>query len=191
MWKYLKRFIKIIAIILFQIFIIKANIIINEIYPSPGYQQIEWIELFNNSIDTIILSKGYINDEVSSKVFSNIVIPPRFYAIFTKDTTNFLKFWGKTDSCLLYQFTLPTLNNDKDIVVIKNYDSTIIDSIYYTFKSNKKGFSLERIKPDVYFDFQNNWGYSESSDSSTPGKWNSISNQKTCLLYTSPSPRDS
>ncbi len=175
---YLKKFTKIILILLLGNFSSKANLIINEIFPAPIHQNIEWVELFNNSNDTIKLLSGFINDAKSTKKLPDIIIPPGFYALLVKDTTLYDKFWNKSDSCLLFEVKLPTLNNDIDIVAIRSNDSSIIDSINYHFNSTKKGFSLERIKPDVFFDFENNWNYSEAPDSSTPGQWNSLSNEK-------------
>jgi hypothetical protein len=162
-------------ILLLNISILQGQLVINEIHPAPVNNQPEWIELFNIDFEEVNFASGYICDAVGMKKLPAFTLAPRYYLILTKDSTEFLARWQKSDSCIILQTSLPTFNNDEDMVIIRDNDSLLLDSIYYKIKSNLKGISLERINPEQpVIDFQN-LKASVAPDSSTPGQWNSVS----------------
>ncbi len=113
-------------------------------YPLSGNP--EWLELYNpDSINTWSIAALWIEDATNRIKIENIDIPPNKYLIITRDT-NTLKNSVNPIQCLLRQAVLPTLNNSKDKIILRNQDSTIIDSIAYTISKEQKGKSLERYK---------------------------------------------
>jgi hypothetical protein len=77
-------------------------------------------------------------------------------------------------SASIIEAKIPTLNNTYDVLSLKKSDGTMLDTIYYNMSWGHKGISLERkdcLKAAVSSD---NWKISESSDSATAGKINSI-----------------
>lgn len=138
-------FMKIIIIILVP-FIANSQIIINEFMPYPLSGNPEWLELYNpDSINTCLISVLWIEDATNRMKIEDIIIPPKEYIIITRDT-NTLKNSVLPIQCLLIQAVLPTLNNSKDKIILRNQDSTVIDSIAYTISKEQKGKSLERYK---------------------------------------------
>lgn len=154
---------------------LQAQLVINEIFPAPLNNQPEWIELYNANEKEFIFDGGYINDAVGSKKIPAFSLAARNYIILTKDSTEFLTNWTKSDSCLIMQISLPTFNNDWDKLMLRDRDSILTDSMYYNLNKGFKGISLERINPYLFDMDSNNWLGSISPDSSTPGSWNSVS----------------
>jgi len=138
-------FMKIIIVFLIP-FIANSQIIINEFMPYPLSGNPEWLELYNpDSINTWSIAALWIEDATNRIKIENIDIPPNKYLIITRDT-NTLKNSVNPIQCLLRQAVLPTLNNSKDKIILRNQDSTVIDSIAYTISKEQKGKSLERYK---------------------------------------------
>ncbi|MCE2755266.1 MAG: lamin tail domain-containing protein [Ignavibacteriae bacterium] len=136
---------KIIIVFLIP-FIANSQIIINEFMPYPLSGNPEWLELYNpDSINTWSIAALWIEDATNRIKIENIDIPPKKYLIITRDT-NTLKNSINPIQCLLRQAVLPTLNNSKDKIILRNQDSTVIDSIAYTISKEQKGKSLERYK---------------------------------------------
>jgi len=150
------------------------QIIINELMAAPTGDEPEWVELYNYSASALSLTNSFIEDAISSKPLPVITIPAGGYALLTKDTTALKAARKIPKSALLFEINLPILNNDKDIILIRDDNSSIIDSVFYNMNWGKKGISLERIdrqKPAVS---QSNLGPSVSPDSATAGYENSI-----------------
>jgi len=136
---------KIIIVFLFP-FIVNSQIIINEFMPNPLSGNPEWIELYNSdSANNFSIAVLWIEDATNRVKIENIDIPSREYLIITRDT-NTLKNSVNPIQCKLRQAVLPTLNNSKDKIILRNQDSTILDSIAYTISKEQKGKSLERYK---------------------------------------------
>jgi hypothetical protein len=135
-------FMKIIIVFLVP-FILNSQILINEFMPNPLPGNPEWIELYNtDAANTFFIAVLWIEDATNRVKLENIVIPPKEYLIITRDT-NTLKNSINPIQCQLRQAVLPTLNNSKDKIILRNQDSTIIDSIAYTISKEQKGKSLE------------------------------------------------
>ena len=137
----------------------------------------EWIELFNNSEIEINLKDWAVWDVVTTPVKATIkndfLIPANGYVVLTKDSsvTNYHRFISSE----ILEISLPSFNNDRDGVVIKDNRGIAIDSVLYSNQwGGTNGFSLERISTSNLSNNQFNWLSSVDIEQSTPGRINSI-----------------
>ncbi|OGY25335.1 MAG: hypothetical protein A2Z24_00660 [Candidatus Woykebacteria bacterium RBG_16_44_10] len=103
-----------------------GNVVINEIYPHPSTGSSEWIELYNNSSNNIDLSNWKIIDLTSSGGESVTTI--------TSGTIEAFRFF-------VFEFTTAKLNNDGDIVTLKDSSNTVIDSFSYNSSETDRSFA--------------------------------------------------
>lgn len=98
------------------------GLIISEFMPNPESFETEWIELYNNSKNTINLSKLYIDDSLNAgspkKQISGEVSPFSYTVIF---------------------LSTAMLNNSNDEIFLYETESKIIDKAFYNH--TKKGLS--------------------------------------------------
>jgi hypothetical protein len=160
--------------------VVSSGLVINEIMYAPQSPEPEWVELYNNSSSPINIKNWKISDStaqgspitittidhiinandiiVISK--SNQIIPPHVHI----DTTK-----------IIYVSSLPTLNNDRDKVIIFNNAGGIIDEVSY--KSSWGGSSrnsLERISVSRPSNDSTNWITSLDCEYSSPTRVNSF-----------------
>lgn len=134
-----------------------TQIYINEIFPAPNSNQTEWIEIINPSESSLFFDGLIItNRNTATKILKPIIIPPHSFFVILKDTIGFSSFI----SCNYIIFNLPTLHNDWDILTIRGSDSALIDSVYYSSKLVKQGFSIERFDWSEPGPILNNWNIS-------------------------------
>ncbi|MBZ0198557.1 MAG: lamin tail domain-containing protein [Ignavibacteriaceae bacterium] len=161
---------------------IGANeIIINEIMYAPPAGQPEWIELLNRSLNPINLNNFKLSDNNSTVTITqtdNIILPGEF-VILCRDSSikSYYNF-----SCKLITFSLQSLNNTGDAVVLKDASGIVIDSLYYYPGWGGSGVSLERISAEESSTTSNNWGSCVSLSKATPGRINSITKKNNDLL---------
>jgi len=157
------------------------TLLVNEFMYAPLSGMPEWIELVNNSIDTISISGWKISDVGSTKASILPTIPkiaPNSYVVVTTDTLllkNFFSF-----SVPLLQASFSALNNTTtDAVVIFDPTNAMIDSVLYSPSwGGSGGRSLERVDTSVNSTFESNWKTSVHPLGATPGTINSVT-QKT------------
>lgn len=157
------------------------TLLINEFMYAPLGGMPEWIELVNNSSDTISISGWKISDAGSTKasILPTLqMIAPYSYVVITTDTLllkNFFSF-----SVPLRQASFSALNNTTaDAVVIFDPTNAMIDSVQYSPSwGGSGGRSLERIDTAEKSTFQSNWKSSVHPLGATPGTINSVT-QKT------------
>ena len=131
---------------------IEAQIIINEFLPYPQSGYPEWIELHNpDSIFTFSTPMIWIEDASNRSRIEQIDIPPLGYLILCRDTALLKRTIGPI-FCQLKQSSLPTLNNTSDKIKIRNQDSILIDSIFYLFRKEFRGKSMERYDINIIRD---------------------------------------
>jgi hypothetical protein len=150
------------------------SVVINEIMYAPRNNEPEWVELFNNTAETLNLKKWKIGDAVSSSVIStgNLYMQPYSYLVLAKDSSILLYY---PDVINIHKLSFPALNNTGDAVVIKDSLNSIIDSLFYTPSwGGADNKSLERISPDGLSVSQVNWGTSVNRYRATPGFKNSL-----------------
>ncbi len=157
-------------------------ILINEIMPNPSGGEPEWIELYNNSNETVDLSGWTVNDVITRPfvvtIKDRIILPSESFLILTADSS--IYNYHKNVPCLTSVLNIPLLNNDEDGVVLKDCRGMIIDSMFYSNKDYKltKGYSLERRSLKFSSVMKDNWEISKDNEQSTPGRVNSISQKK-------------
>lgn len=144
---------------------------INEIHPTPSAGEPEWIEIYNATNRTINISRWMVCDNRSCcELPENSYVPAHAYAVLTRDSAALREARPLPDACILIEARLPSLNNTVDDVILRNSDSTRIDSLSYTMAWGRKGLSLERVAADGV----DIWSASLSSDSATCGYLNSV-----------------
>ena len=154
----------------------KGDILVNEIMYAPVDDEPEWVELMNASMDTINLKNWRISDSnISTKSIitqTNVFIPPRSYLVIAKDIVFATYHSGVT--AIIANFS--ALNNSTpDAVVIYDTRLNTIDSVMYTPSwGGQNGKSLERIDTEMPSISMSNWGTSQDSIGSTPGRKNSV-----------------
>lgn len=144
--------------------------------PSIGFlPEEEYVELYNRSGKWISLKNYKLIDRSSSISLPDSVIPPYSYFTISKNTAKKLDTLG----AWVGVNTLPSLNNEGDLLTLFNHRNEKICSIEY-FSSwhtdalkSKGGWSLERIDTGFYCIDDNNWS-SNKSNGGTPGQRNSI-----------------
>lgn len=160
------------------------SIVINEIMAAPSANagtsapQVEWIELHNPGTDAINLTNWTIRDGSTAlpKIIPTSTILPGGFLILTSPT-NAPLFDGLT---ALAAVTLPTLNNDKDSMVLADNNGIAVDIVYYqdTWYGDpvKKsgGYSLEQINPKLPCSGSFNWTGANFPDGGSPGAINTV-----------------
>jgi hypothetical protein len=153
------------------------TIVISEIMFAPQGGEPEWIELFNNSDMDINLKDWAVWDVITTPVKASIkndfIIPANGYVVLAKDSSiyNYHRFI----SSQILEINLPSFNNDRDGVVLKDNRGIAIDSVFYLNEwGGTNGFSLERVLSTNSSTNQFNWSSSKDIEQSTPGRINSI-----------------
>ncbi|OGK21237.1 hypothetical protein A3C23_01860 [Candidatus Roizmanbacteria bacterium RIFCSPHIGHO2_02_FULL_37_13b] len=88
------------------------GLIINEIYPSPNNDEVEWVELYNESESNVDLSNYRVTDKTGKELnIESSLVSSKDYILTT--STN-------------------VLNNDGDTVILKNISGELIDIATYS-----------------------------------------------------------
>lgn len=147
-------------------------LIINEVLFAPAKGMPEWIELYNNSADTANLKGWTVSDLFTTPQTATIstvdaLLYPKHYCILARDTLP-APFSGSNR--VLLQCPLPTLNDDKDGIIIKDKWGHTIDSLLYseTWRT-RAGKSLERLSFYTPTSDSANWLFSYAPGGATPG----------------------
>jgi len=168
---------------------------INEIYadqsPSFGMPNAEFLELKNNTIDTLDLHNWGFSDASDTVTLPTVKIPPLECLILCKPSAESIyRDFGFS----LGVPNLPTLNNTGDVLKIWNQFGVLIDSVTYrkefyqeetdglgNFKS-AGGYSLERLASTSPCSSIYNWLPSSNPLGASPGKNNSLLNHNILAL---------
>lgn len=157
------------------------DIVINEIFADPSPQidlpTSEFTELYNTTSERIALKGFKYSDATSTYTFGDEYISPHEFLILCSrnDTTEYKKY-GRVIGISPW----PSLNNDKDVLTLKNNEDAIIHQVYYNdswyrdaVKKNG-GYSLELIDPTSSCIQSQNFIASVDPSGGTPGKQNSV-----------------
>ncbi|MFP8489308.1 lamin tail domain-containing protein [Gracilimonas sp. Q87] len=154
-----------------------GDVIINEIlYKRLSGDSPEFVELYNQSDKNFDLTNWTFSDASNSTTIpSGTHIKSGKYLILT-DTKDFTATNSLQSTDAVYLSGLPTLNDNEDIVVIKNKSGMVIDSLSYknTWGGNTRGVSLERKDPLSASNDPNNWASSEAQTGNTAGSQSSV-----------------
>lgn len=152
-----------------------AQVVINELQPVPPTGEPEWVELYNPSDTDVSLTNLYIYDRTARASLNAVVVPPRGFAILTRDTDDLKLLRRIPPIARLYQVALPTLNNTTESIFLATRDTLVIDSVYYDMRWGIRGRTLERIDPLRPGYMRDNIGVCIAPDSATCGYDNSLS----------------
>lgn len=143
------------------------SVVINEIMAAPSSSaateapQAEYIELYNPGLQPVVMSGWTIRDASTAapKTIADFTLPANGYVVLTSSSNQAL-FNGLTPLILM---TLPSLNNDKDSLVLADAQGNAIDIVAYHdtwYQDNVKkagGYALEQINPTLTCSGPSNW----------------------------------
>ena len=156
---------------------------------TPVDDEPEWIELYNNSNDTINIKNWTITDIFTTPVTSKICTGdlyflPGHYLVLAKDSS--IIYYHRVISSEIIKMNLPVLNNDVDGIILKDNRGITIDSVKYSQEMTAgNGCSLERYSTEKASTEVDNWKSSVDIELSTPGRLNSITEKQYDLLISS------
>ena len=163
--------------------ILDYGIVINEInYNSTdNFDSDDWVEIYNNSNDTIDIGSWLLKDEDDDHIFtvpSNIKILPEQYIIFCKDTIKFTELFPDVES---YYGNLGFgLSGGSDLVRLFDSTGSLADTVRYDdedpwpLSADGDGPTLELKHPTLDNTLWESWSASEGYG--TPGAQNSVFN---------------
>lgn len=149
----------------------QGDLVINEILFNPGYQQYDYIEIYNisnkilslhnaklsqNDIETEAIKTSYVITE------ENRVICPGEYLVISENN-DFLYNYKKYNHRAAIQTSIPSMNDDEGIICILSAGMEEIDKFHYTDKmhyallADVEGVSLERISAKRPTNDPSNW----------------------------------
>ncbi|MFQ5570793.1 MAG: lamin tail domain-containing protein [Rhodothermales bacterium] len=151
-----------------------ADIVINELFYAPPNSDLEFIELFNRSDQTVDLKQFVFSDNrLKPEVITDRRHPfsPGDYAVLARNGTAFrAEFPGVP---FIEPPGWPALNNNGDTAILF-FENTVIDSVAYAPGWGGDGVSLERKDPGGPSNSRFNFGSSVAETGATPGAQNSI-----------------
>jgi len=153
---------------------LRAQVVVNEVMPVPPAGEPEWVELFNTADSAVALEGWWIADLKSVVQLPALRLPPRGYAVLTRDTAALLEARAIPSEAVLVELRLPTLNNTTDAVVLRRPDSAVVDSLFYSMRWGKAGVSLERRLATEPAHASSNVQPSIAPTGATPGAVNSV-----------------
>lgn len=127
---------------------LQAQVVVNELMYAPRAPEPEWVELYSS--EEVIAEDWTISDEVKTVKIPSFTIPPNSFAILTKDSTVFATYYPMLQGTIVSVPSFPSFNNDDDMVVLKDANGAIVDSVHYYNswhyhnEEDNRGYSLER-----------------------------------------------
>jgi len=167
----------IFLILMFFIMVnVNAKTIINEIMynPSGNDDNKEFVEIFSDEINNF---ENYTIEDLSGEK-DILELVKNFNSSYSLIVENNFDYSSINISIYIIGNNIGNgLNNDKDLIILRNPENKIVDSVnYYSdFGSDGNGKSLERINFNGFSSDPRNWIESNVQDG-TPGKENSIKN---------------
>ena len=159
------------------------GIVINEInyHSSDNFDPDDWVEIYNNSIDTIDISLWQLKDDNDNHIFTvppETIISPEQYVVFCKDS---LKFIGLFPNVEFYHGDLGFgLSGNSDQIRLFDSKGSLADIVEYDddppwpSEADGGGPTLELRHPSLDNKDWKSW--SPSMDNGTPGALNSVYN---------------
>ena len=156
------------------------GVVINEINynSSDSFNPDDWVELYNNSNDTIDITSWLLKDEKDDHIFiipSNTILLPNQYIILCKDTIKFIDAFP--DVLFKYGDFGFGLGGGSDAIRLFDANGTLADFVEYDddlpwpLAADGEGPTLELKNPSLDNLLPENWMASEGNG--TPGLINS------------------
>ncbi|MCC7429692.1 lamin tail domain-containing protein [bacterium] len=131
-------------------------ILFSEIFPAPQTGKAEWLEIINNSSQTLNLNNWEIQDAAGGKIPLSGTLESGKFLTFAQNTNFFTDF--PNSACAIVPTSWASLNNTSEILVLKDFSGKIIDSLSYeTTWEISTGISHERLSLDASTNDANNW----------------------------------
>lgn len=157
-------------------------LLITEVLFNPISDGADYVELYNNTDDTIALSDYYLakmTDGIVSKLYPmglDHKVAPHDYVVLTTDAADILStFCVRYPSKLVEMKSMPSYPNAAGSVVLVDKDTLVVDRFDYSESMhsrlirNAEGVSLERRSLTAATDDRSNW-YSAASTTSCDGR---------------------
>ena len=148
-----------------------GDVVVNEFWPAPDIDGLEFVELYNRSAKRIDLARLTLADSrrrpVALSATGRLLLPDG-YAVVAESAALNARFPG-VDARVLPGW--PSLNNGGDDLVLA-YAGRTIDSVTYTSDWTATSASIERRDPAGPSDYAGNWAASPAADGATPGRKN-------------------
>lgn len=163
-------------------------VVINEVLFNPASDGYDYVELYNRSNNIIDCKQLYLATRNATGQLTTVTqlsaIPyllfPGDYHVFTANRNWLQQQYLVKDTSLVSQLSLPSMPDDKGIVVLLNAQGAIVDELHYQEKwhfallNNKEGVALERINYNQPAQEATNWTSAASTVGfGTPGYQNS------------------
>lgn len=161
--------------------IASGSVLLSEIMFTPRSGEPEWVELYNNTNSTINLKNWKISDVLSTPTkvtitTSDLFLEPNNYIVLSSNIS-IINFYDSIPSQIQI-VNIPSLNNDRDGVVIYDDRGLVIDSVFYFSDWGLTNKSIERISFSLPSNDRNSWIASVADSGGTPGRQNSVLNIK-------------
>lgn len=159
-----------------------GDIVITEIMakPNPAVElpEVEWLEIYNTTDHTLTLEGCKINTPAKTGTFNDYILEPHDYAVICSYNAMTELITVTNKICVVE--SMPALNNDGNLLTLKNKQNHIISFIEYTpdwyatepFKADG-GWSLERRDPSNPLSNSTTWTPSIDPRGGTPAEPNS------------------
>lgn len=157
------------------------DIIISEFFPDPdppvGLPNQEFVEIYNRSNKVFNLLNWKLIDPGATGTLRELYFFPGDYLIIaTNSGAPLYNAFGQTMGIT----GMPTLNNNGDILELRDADGKLIDSLSYDltwYQDNSKrngGWTIEIIDPDNFCTDKENYRSSVDERGGSPGTQNSV-----------------
>lgn len=167
------------------------DVLINEIMPDPepkvGLPSVEFVELYNKIPFNIDVGGWKFSDASSEIILPAIIIPANSFAVLVRSDS--APLFSALGAFTIPVSTLPSLNNDKDSLTLKDAFGNVIHSLVYSDKwygdevKKQGGYSLELRNPENPCVVEGNWIASNNASGGTPGKTNSTYDKNLALDF--------
>ena len=160
-----------------------GDIVITEIMakPNPSVQlpEVEWIEIYNTTDQTLTLEGCKIHTSTKTGTFKDYILEPYDYAIICSYNAMTELYTITNKICVVE--SMPALTNDGNILTLRNKQNHIISFVEYSsdwyasepFKADG-GWSLERRDASNPLSNTTTWAPSIDPRGGTPAEQNSI-----------------
>ncbi len=169
---------------------VKSGLLISEVLFNPFPEGCDFVEIYNNSSQSVDISGLFLATRDASKVLKQLTqlsacqqyLAPGSYLAVTISPEGIRRFYRtRCEECLLKTQKFPTLADKAGSVVLLNKEQVVLDEMNYDegmhdpLISEVEGISLERISFAVEASRKDNWhSAAKSAGFATPGYQNSV-----------------
>nr|MCS5623269.1 lamin tail domain-containing protein [Candidatus Neomarinimicrobiota bacterium] len=158
-----------------------VDLVINEINynSSDDFNPEDWIEIYNNGVDSVNISGWFFTDENEDHRYTfpeHTIIHAGEYLLLAQDTSAFFNLFLPTSDVFgSFEFGL---SGGGELISLYDVSGRLVDRLEYDdsapwpIEPDGNGPTLELISPDIPNDIAGAWSF--SSGHGTPGEQNSV-----------------